>query len=293
MNPGISGDNINLQALLTLNALQQQMFLLLNAAQPVLPVVPPTFAGAQDFSLLLSRVDPANPFVLGRHALLSRKRKSGEPVQPKVVRCFNRDVPQDVAIDVKGAQDDGDAFVCRTCNHKLKTKTNLTRHMKKHTGEKPFSCNYCRLRFAESTALKRHLRTHTGEKPCVCHYEGCSKAFADVSNLRRHIMTHTGEKPFQCRSPDCPRHFSRRSSLKTHMLCIHSMTLAEDDTGEALSSLPQDDNPRPRKYRTRRPASPASPNTSGSSTWEESSQSSGSDVEALDVLAGLAATKNE
>jgi uncharacterized Zn-finger protein len=255
MNPARPVDNINLQALL-LTTLQQHFFLLASA-QLLLPMY--THGGPE---FVLPNVSANSPGPVVDQAA-TRKRKLGEPVQPKPLRYCNR-------------KDDCDAFICRTCNRGLKTKTNLTRHMKKHTGEKPFSCTYCRLRFAESTALKRHLRTHTGEKPCVCHYEGCSKAFADISNLRRHIMTHTGEKPFQCRSPDCPRHFSRRSSLKTHMLCIHSMTLAEDDTGEALS----DSNPRPRKSRFRpSSSSSSSPSSSASSSPPPSDDNSGSSWE--------------
>ena len=59
-------------------------------------------------------------------------------------------------------------FACSVygCGDSFNTKFSLTRHGKKHTGERPFPCTYkgCGKRFAERSTLARHARIHTGVK---------------------------------------------------------------------------------------------------------------------------------
>lgn len=77
---------------------------------------------------------------------------------------------------------------CSHCSFTTNHEYSLLRHMRKHTGEKPYSCPHCSYRCRESCRLKLHLRTHTGEKPFSCPY--CSYQAADNRNLKRHIASH-------------------------------------------------------------------------------------------------------
>eukprot|EP00058_Branchiostoma_floridae_P009827 XP_002595315.1 hypothetical protein BRAFLDRAFT_87551 [Branchiostoma floridae] len=53
-------------------------------------------------------------------------------------------------------------------------------------------CGECDKEFHQLSDMKRHMRTHTDEKPFRC--EDYSKRFSVLSNLKRHMRTHTEKK---------------------------------------------------------------------------------------------------
>jgi len=85
-------------------------------------------------------------------------------------------------------------FLCNVCEKTFRTKANLKEHQRIHDKDKPFTCITCEKSFTQSGTLKKHLLTHTREKPHQC--EQCGKCFSQKSNLMRHFRTHTGEMPF-------------------------------------------------------------------------------------------------
>lgn len=107
------------------------------------------------------------------------------------------------------------ANCCSYCPKSFKKPSDLVRHVRIHTGEKPYKCDECGKSFTVKSTLDCHVKTHTGQKLFCCHV--CSNSFSTKGSLKVHMRLHTGAKPFKC--PHCDLRFRTSGRRKTHIQC--------------------------------------------------------------------------
>lgn len=98
---------------------------------------------------------------------------------------------------------DGVRLTCYFCKRGISRKSNLERHIRTHTQEKPFVClvDSCQFSTSYPTGLINHtknLHRSVGALsrsiPLSCYF--CSSTFNSSWNMQNHLRIHTLETPF-------------------------------------------------------------------------------------------------
>ncbi|CAL8111410.1 unnamed protein product [Orchesella dallaii] len=116
------------------------------------------------------------------------------------------------SIKIPIEQKTGKVSQCQTCSKTFKKHSDLVRHVRIHTGDKPFRCHLCGKSFRVKSTRDTHMRIHDIKKTVSCNV--CHNMFATMSSLKVHMRLHTGARPYKCNQ--CDRYFRTTGHLTAH-----------------------------------------------------------------------------
>lgn len=112
---------------------------------------------------------------------------------------------------------------CHVCDKKFEPRI-LERHLRSHTGERPYLCDQCPFRCSKIGNLNKHraivhrkMSDKTRERVLQHKCDKCQKQFYDSAHLKRHELTHFDKTVKHYACPVCKKKFRFDSGLQRHM----------------------------------------------------------------------------
>ena len=158
--------------------------------------------------------------------ILEKKKLEIESLTNQLLGKSTNETVNDFAIDLVPAMVSESQVSFLEVQERIKLKKEILEKEKTKDGK--FKCPYqdiCNYVSKYRANLKKHIRIHTGEKPFICHI--CGRGFAQQEGCKKHILTHPGMNGVQCefcrvrimksemKNHQCQARKKRKRSFKT------------------------------------------------------------------------------
>ncbi|XP_077497619.1 uncharacterized protein LOC144108215 [Amblyomma americanum] len=187
--------------------------------------------------------DPVRAASIGAAEAAARLRLSSPHHHPTMAAML-ADIRRTAAMVPSTVPQGAGRYKCPFCTKAFAHQWHLGRHVRIHTGDRPFRCHVCPMAFNQKSTLIGHLRRHTGDKPYQCHL--CRMVFSWKSTLVKHLQQHAVQAT--CVDSSCQAHCELLSPLADAELDPINGRVAGNVWSEMIIDLPSADGPGLRRH---------------------------------------------